>query len=230
MGVRLLASGRDSDVYAYDEGRVLRRYRDGRSAEPEGRTISALGALGYSVPTVYEVTGPDIVMEHVEGPTLAESMFSGLSPDSVGRILAALHHRLHALAWPAARVGQSLLHLDLHPLNVIMRGPTPVVIDWSNARLGPPTLDVAMTTLILAQVVVAEDMLTSMQVAVPNTWNEATMRATLSQVLRSFTNCVGVPHQDHLRAAEALRRRDPSQSPAELSALSLAREFAATLA
>jgi aminoglycoside phosphotransferase (APT) family kinase protein len=182
------------------------------------------------VPTVYWGDGPDIVMERVEGPTLAEVMFNGLSPERVGRTLADLHDRLHALDWPAAGPGQSLLHLDLHPLNVVMRGSSsPVVIDWSNACPGPPSLDVAMTTLILAQVVVANDMLTSVGVPVPKTINEARLRTALVQVLRTFTYCVSAAYQDQLPTAEELRRRDPFQSPVELTELSLARDFAASL-
>jgi len=36
--MELIASGRDSDVFAHTEGLVLRRYRDGRSAEGEAAT------------------------------------------------------------------------------------------------------------------------------------------------------------------------------------------------
>ncbi|MGW1549107.1 aminoglycoside phosphotransferase family protein [Streptomyces sp. NPDC002346] len=38
-----------------------------------------------------------------------------------------------------------VLHLDLHPDNVILTGRGPVVIDWSNAGAGDPAADVAMT-------------------------------------------------------------------------------------
>ena len=44
--------------------------------------------------------------------------------------------------------GQSLLHLDLHPDNVLMSPTGPVVIDWTNARAGDPDTDVALTWLI----------------------------------------------------------------------------------
>jgi Ser/Thr protein kinase RdoA (MazF antagonist) len=60
---------------------------------------------------------------------VAESLVAGLSPDGGRALLAGLHDRLHALAWPGAAPGEALLHLDLHPLNVILRGSGPVVID-----------------------------------------------------------------------------------------------------
>lgn len=217
----LLASGRDSDVYDHAEGLVLRRYRDGRSAQGEAATIRGLAALGYPVPAVHGGTGPDIVMERVEGPTLAEAMLGGLTPEKVGTTLAGLHDRLHGLPWPAAAAGESLLHLDLHPLNVIMRDDTPVVIDWSNARPGHAGLDVAVTALILAQVVVTDGMLASVGI------DDETARTALADVLRSFAGHVSVPAADHLEEAEAFRRQDPNLSAAELEALPRARELAA---
>ncbi|MGH2561519.1 MAG: phosphotransferase family protein [Thermomicrobiales bacterium] len=36
-------------------------------------------------------------------------------------------------------------HLDLHPLNVVLSGDDPVVIDWEMARLDHPLMDVAMS-------------------------------------------------------------------------------------
>jgi aminoglycoside phosphotransferase (APT) family kinase protein len=43
-----------------------------------------------------------------------------------------------------------LLHLDLHPENVILSPAGPVVIDWANARRGEPLLDVVYTGIIVA--------------------------------------------------------------------------------
>jgi aminoglycoside phosphotransferase (APT) family kinase protein len=221
--MELIASGRDSDVFGYADGLVLRRYRDGRSAEAEAATLRAVADLGYPVPVVHDATGPDIVMERVDGPTLAESLVGGQSPDEGGALLADLHDRLHALAWPGAGAGQALLHLDLHPLNVILRGSDPVVIDWSNARPGPAALDVAMTAVILAQVVVTDGMLEAVGV-------DASARPALARLLAVFAAEVGTPYAAALPAAEALRRQDPYQSGAELAALSRAVDLAASLA
>jgi aminoglycoside phosphotransferase (APT) family kinase protein len=221
--VELLAAGRDSDVYTYADGLVLRRYRDGRSADGEAAVIRAVAALGYPVPAVHEAAGADIVMERVDGPTLAEALVDGMPPDRAGALLAGLHDRLHALAWPGAAAGEALLHLDLHPLNVILRGADPVVIDWSNARPGPPGLDVAMTAVILAQVVVTDGMLAAVGI-------DEGARPALARLLEVFADRVGTPYADRLAAAEELRRQDPYQSPAELSALTRAVELAASVA
>ncbi len=219
----LLAAGRDSDVFAYGDGLVLRRYRDGRSAAGEVAVIREVAALGYPVPAVHEAAGPDIVMERVDGPTLAEALVAGMPPDEAGALLAGLHDRLHALAWPGAAPGEALLHLDLHPLNVILRGAAPVVIDWSNARPGPPGLDVAMTAVILAQVVVTDGMLEAVGI-------DESARPALARLLEVFADRVGTPYVDRLAAAEELRRQDPYQSSAELAALTRAVELAASVA
>ncbi len=67
-------------------------------------------------------------------------------------MLAALHARLHEIAAPpgleSVGPGDRLLHLDLHPENVILGPKGPVVVDWTNARRGEPALDVALTWVI----------------------------------------------------------------------------------
>ena len=67
--------------------------------------------------------------------------------------LADLHDRLHVIPapdWlPAIDDGDRLVHLDLHPMNVIMTASGPVVIDWTNAARGDPLVDVAMTIVLL---------------------------------------------------------------------------------
>jgi Ser/Thr protein kinase RdoA (MazF antagonist) len=69
--------------------------------------------------------------------------------------LAGLLRRLHALPpWPGSPAGSAVLHLDLHPENVLMTARGPVVVDWCNARPGEPDLDTGLTALIVAQVAV----------------------------------------------------------------------------
>ena len=58
----------------------------------------------------------------------------------------ALRRRLRELATGPAK----LLHLDYHPLNVLVDGErVTAVIDWANARSGDPRADVARTASIL---------------------------------------------------------------------------------
>lgn len=156
---RLLASGRDADIFEYGPGLVLRRSRAGQSLALEARTMEYVRSHGYPVPAVDSLSddGNDLVMERLQGPSMLEALER--RPWSLQRcasILADLHHELHELAapaWvPAAPCGEGdrLLHLDLHPLNVIMTGRGPVVIDWPNAVRGDPAVDVALTWALMS--------------------------------------------------------------------------------
>jgi aminoglycoside phosphotransferase (APT) family kinase protein len=96
-------------------------------------------------------------MERIDGPTMAEMCTT--HPWRIGRMgseLAELHQRLHALEAPEwlrdAPCGQGsrLLHLDLHPLNVLITKDGPVVIDWTNAARGDPAVDVALVWALIA--------------------------------------------------------------------------------
>jgi aminoglycoside phosphotransferase (APT) family kinase protein len=155
--VKLLASGRDGDIYEYAPGLVLRKARDGRSITHEAQIIEYVAQHGYPVPTIHEVRagGTEIIMERVDGPLMFDdSPTALLRTPRMFKLLADLADRLHEIPAPDfVRVvgdGDRLLHLDLHPLNVIM-SPTrgPVVIDWSNAARGDPLFDVALTYVLL---------------------------------------------------------------------------------
>lgn len=150
--MRLIASGRDADVFDLGDGRVLRRHRDGRPATKQADLLRYAAAQGYPVPRLYEASGPDLVLERIVGPELQQA----IRPWNVGRIarlLADLHRRLHALpplAGLDAPFGEprSLVHLDLHPRNVLLGPKGPVVIDWANAANGPGQADVAVMYVI----------------------------------------------------------------------------------
>ncbi|MEV4577344.1 phosphotransferase [Nonomuraea jabiensis] len=62
--------------------------------------------------------------------------------------------RVPALA--SADPGDRVLHLDLHPDNVMLTPRGPVVIDWCNSQDGPPGFDCAMSAVIFAQAAVDE--------------------------------------------------------------------------
>ncbi|GAA4920984.1 phosphotransferase [Streptomyces coeruleoprunus] len=151
--MELIAQGRDADVYALDESRVLRRYRHGGPTGLESRLMTHLAACGYPVPRVYEITDTDMVLERLAGPTMMDVLARRpWQVTSLGRELGRLHDRLHALPAPgwlpkrfSTADGDRVLHLDLHPGNVILTERGPVVIDWCNAGAGDPAADVAMT-------------------------------------------------------------------------------------
>jgi aminoglycoside phosphotransferase (APT) family kinase protein len=156
--MKVLASGRDGDIFEFAPGLVLRKTRDGRSIAHEARTMRYVAEHGYPVPRIEEVRagGTEIVMERIEGPIMMDAMVR--PPWKLGdhlRLLADLHDRLHEIPGPdwlpaMPDGGDRMLHLDLHPLNVIMSPAGPIVIDWPNARRGDPMADVAVTYALIA--------------------------------------------------------------------------------
>jgi Ser/Thr protein kinase RdoA (MazF antagonist) len=153
----LLASGRWSDIFILDDARLMRRnrYRDVGLAEVE--LLRHVASHGFPAPTAYSVHGRDLILERLHGPTLLQAMAAEETPlDEGARILADLHQKLHSVPPPAgAKPGQVVIHLDLHPANIILterRGP--VLIDWTTATLGSACVDVAVTAVVIAEVAV----------------------------------------------------------------------------
>ena len=151
-------------MYDLGNGRVLRRYRDQRNPErvaAEAEVMTHARASGVPVPEVFDVSGHDIVMERVAGPTMLEAV--GRRPWTAGaqaRSLARLHGLVHrapvsGLALPSFgttgdRDDDVLLHHDLHPQNVILTAGGPMIIDWEGAARGPAAADIALTWAIIA--------------------------------------------------------------------------------
>jgi hypothetical protein len=160
--MELLAQGRAADVYAAGPRQVLRRYREGERDDTavEAMAMEHARRHGFPVPAVYDAAGRDLVLERIGGPTMMSDLAA--RPWLVrrhGRTLAELHRRLHGILAPEGLPspfggGEQLLHLDLHPENVLLSDRGPVVIDWSNAARGKAADDVAATWVILATSVI----------------------------------------------------------------------------
>ncbi|HUG05764.1 MAG TPA: phosphotransferase [Candidatus Limnocylindria bacterium] len=110
---------------------------------------------GYPAPEVVSVDGSDMVLERATGSTMrVDFAHRPWTLVRHARLLADLHRRLHRIAapeWlPAIGPGGAVVHLDLHPENVLLHGNGALVIDWANARAGHWADDVAQTVVILA--------------------------------------------------------------------------------
>ncbi|MFF8318497.1 phosphotransferase [Streptomyces bobili] len=210
---RLLGSGRTADVYEIDAGWVLRRDREGYGdAAAEGAVMAHVRAHGYPVPAVRPPSGSrtDLVMERLDGPTMLQAFVAGaLDAAEAGAVLAGLLRALHAVPARAGGPEACVLHLDLHPDNVILTPDGPRVIDWGNAEEGAPGLDWGTSAVILAQVAVSAE-----PIAAP-------AHALLTALL---TDPAGLTDEG---LAEALRRRaaNPTMSAAEVELLGAAGEL-----
>jgi aminoglycoside phosphotransferase (APT) family kinase protein len=219
----LIGSGRNADAYDIGDGRVLRRYRDGRDARrvaAEAQVMAHARAGGVPVPEIFDVSGADIVMERAVGPTMLDVV--GRRPwtlRSHARLLARLHDLVHQV--PAAGLaglalrshfgdGQPgddhvLLHTDLHPQNVILTGTGPMIIDWEGASYGPAMVDVALTWVIVGYSEIPPA--PRVQVAV--------MRACQGAFTRAFVRAAGPVDESWRHTAIRLRLADPNTLPTE---------------
>ncbi|MGW2643642.1 phosphotransferase [Streptomyces sp. NPDC001393] len=215
---RLLGSGRSADVYEIDDAWVLRRDREGwGDAAAEGAVMAYVRQHGYPAPRV-RPTGSrtELVLERLSGPTLLDALGEGrVGVQEAGALLAGLLRRLHAVPGrDATRPEARVLHLDLHPDNVMLTPDGPRVIDWSQTEDGHPGLDWGMSAVILAQV------------AVGGTPLAGPAQALLSALLADPSELTGSG------LAEARRRRaaNPTMSGREVELLGPAEELIRKLA
>jgi aminoglycoside phosphotransferase (APT) family kinase protein len=193
---QLLASGLSADVFALDARRVLRRYRIVVDVAREVEVMAHVARYGFPVPEVFTARGRELVMERLDGPSLLEALAAGQTqPREAAGMMAGLHRRLHALPSRGGDPGTTVVHLDLHPGNIMLAPRGPVVIDWTNARDGVGDVDVALSAVILAEVVLD---------------NRSGFGAAARELLVHFLADVGADPGAGLAAAMAYRRADPA--------------------
>ena len=211
--VRLVASGRDADVFDLGDGRVVRRHRDGRPATKQADVLRYAAAHGYPVPALYDASGPDLVLEKLDGPEMQDAF----RPWNIGRnarILADLHRKLHEIPpMPGleSEFGEprALLHLDLHPRNVLLTSRGPVVIDWANAANGPGQADVALMYVIAK----------TSQIEGP-AWKQAMLRAARDRFVDAFVAAASDSEfAAVLPTVAEWRKRDRNVTPGERAAI-----------
>jgi aminoglycoside phosphotransferase (APT) family kinase protein len=207
---RLIASGRSADVFDLGDDRVLRRLRAGDVPECEVVAMRAVRACGFPVPEVYEVDGPDMVLERIEGRSMLDEL--GARPwrvRRIGRQLAELHLRLRTVPPPDELPGkeprEALVHDDLHPDNVILSPEGPVVIDWEGAEAGPSDRDAA-TFWLLAVVAEPDDV---------DWYLRPLLGLVRRQLVAAFLSVAGTPRPETVDAVCADRLDDRNMRDTE---------------
>jgi aminoglycoside phosphotransferase (APT) family kinase protein len=211
----LIGAGRSADIYAIGENQVLRRFRGNFDMRVEAEMMIHLATAGFPVPAVYDVSGPDLVMERLDG----QDMLTDLArrpwrARRHGRMLADLHNRLHTIEAPAGTrqlvsPGDRVLHMDFHPGNVMLTSRGPVVIDWSNGCAGAPGADVAMAYLIMASSEVDD---------VPMLIRPA-LKTVRAQLIAAFLGGVQDDPGPHIAAVARFRMSDPNIRQSEAGRL-----------
>ncbi|MGO9055532.1 MAG: phosphotransferase family protein [Streptosporangiaceae bacterium] len=108
---------------------------------------------------------------------------------------------------PQAPVGRGdqLVHLDLHPLNVMIGPSGPVVIDWPNAARGDPAVDVGLAWVLLAAGEIPDGGVKG-----------SIMEYGRSLLVSSFLAHADLPAvRTRLREVVEWKAQDPNMSPAE---------------
>jgi aminoglycoside phosphotransferase (APT) family kinase protein len=211
----LIGSGRAADVYALDGSKVLRRYKSAHSCAAEADLMRYLRDAGYPVPEVFAVDGPDLVMQRLHGrDMLADLAGRPWRVAAHARTLARLHDQLHQIAAPAGLArpvgpGGRVLHLDLHPGNVMLTADGPFVIDWTNGCAGAAGADVAMAYLIMA----------SSEIDGLPMWLTPVASGLVRVFLSRFRAAVHDDPGPHLARAAEYRLHDPNVRPAEAARL-----------
>jgi aminoglycoside phosphotransferase (APT) family kinase protein len=186
----------------------------------EAHTMEYLRGQGYPVPAVEQLSddGIDLVMERIDGPSMVE--FMSRRPWAIrrqGAVLASLHRRLHAIAPPDSLppapvgTGDCFLHMDLHPLNVMIGAQGPVVIDWPNAARGDPLVDVGLAWVLMAAGQIPSNRVVS---AVLGQGRKVLINGFLANA-----ELDGALLRHKLREIVAFKVRDPNMSPAEQRAM-----------
>lgn len=191
-------------MFIRSDGLLVKRTRTGRDLRREAEMMSYLSGCGIPVPRVHEATEDELVMQYVPGPRMSEEI--GRKPwlaGSLGQELADLHHRLDVIPAPGFLSGDGdLLHLDLHPGNVVLGPEGPVVLDWASATKGDRRLDVALSWVSLAVAHLAP-----------------VMKLTRWRFLRSFMANVDPEARNAIPEAARIRLERHDRDPRERAAL-----------
>ena len=191
-------------MFIRSDGLLVKRTRTGRDLRREAEMMSYLSGFGIPVPRVHEATADELVMQYVPGPRMSEEI--GRKPwlaGGLGAELADLHHRLDVIPAPDFLSGEGdLLHLDLHPGNVVLGPEGPVVLDWASATKGDRRLDVALSWVSLAVAHLAP-----------------VMKLTRWRFLRSFMANVDPKAVEAIPEAARIRLERHDRDPRERAAL-----------
>jgi Phosphotransferase enzyme family len=154
LEVRSLRSLGGASGATWSDGQVVLRV--GERVAGEVLAASAAAAR-VPVPRVLGEIEGAVLLELAPGRPAGElASADPARAEAAGRACGALHDRLAGVAAPAGvrelpGRERNLLHLDLHPYNVLVdeAGEVTAVIDWTNAAAGDPRLDAARTWSIL---------------------------------------------------------------------------------
>lgn len=140
QGLKKIAEGREAEIFAWEDGTVLRLYRERDAAAGMQREIDAMQAVRRVLPLVPEYRGavevmgrPGMIMERIDGPDyltlIAQKPWLVWS---IGGIIGDVHARLHDVIAPPeieSLVGRAHRRASGHPL------VPPAMLVWAAGQL-----------------------------------------------------------------------------------------------
>jgi aminoglycoside phosphotransferase (APT) family kinase protein len=140
-----IAEGREAEIYAWEDGAVLRLFRDARSGAALSHERRAMAAARAAVPSVPAILGetevdgrPGLIMERVDGPDLLTVL--GSKPWrvwTIGTICGDQHARLHAAAAPP-ELASARESISLHAASVLPQLPAQIAEAASRVLAAAP--------------------------------------------------------------------------------------------
>jgi aminoglycoside phosphotransferase (APT) family kinase protein len=108
-----IAQGREAEIFAWDDGTVLRLFRDRRAPDLLEREMAAMEAVRLVVPLVPAVLGrvdiegrPGLILERIDGQDLLTRVERRpWTARGAGALCGELHAQLHEVIAPAALPG-----------------------------------------------------------------------------------------------------------------------------
>lgn len=130
-----IAHGRTADVYAWDEGRILKVIRPefgSKLAEHEAEIATKVGSAGIECPHFFGLTEfqgrPALIYERIEGVQMAElGLKRPWRVPALARRMALLHQRMHSAPFGAqapnlrTRLGARIAGVDTLPADLKAR-------------------------------------------------------------------------------------------------------------
>lgn len=214
----LLAQGGHAKIYLIGEHFVVRRLKEFQGHYPNADLIAYLNEKNFPTAMLHEVRNDMLVMERLHGPTLLQELLAQEISLAEGvRIIAQFHNKLRALTTPdfelsqgAAKPDHAVLHMDIHPGTIVITQAGPRLVDWEDARFGPPQLDIASTALIFA-------MLAS---------SPGELQAGSASMFRKFSRQVGSEFVPFLEEAALIRATQLQDSTEEKELIAPGLEWA----
>jgi aminoglycoside phosphotransferase (APT) family kinase protein len=126
MDLQRIDEGRTAEIFAWDEGRVLKLYRaefPREWADGEAQITRAIGKAGVPAPHIFEVLDVagrrGIIMERVTGPSMIDDLLGNLfNVLKHARLLAELHAQMHERTIPDLPLQHDSLRQRIQQANV----------------------------------------------------------------------------------------------------------------